>query len=170
MADGIMNQALTKACAYYKSRNDLLSCVKEVQEQHGYLSQENMKDIASFWGLPIGEIYGLVTFYSFLNTEPMGRNVIKVCKSISCWLKNYEPVIKIIEEQLGIKPGEMTGDGEFSLQLVNCIGNCEHAPTMMINDKVYSNLSPEKVKTILSDYKKQQSGSGGDSSRRGKAV
>ena len=165
-----MNQALKKVCADYKSRNDLLSCLKEVQEQHGHLSQENMKDIASLWGLPVGEIYGLVTFYSFLNTEPVGRNVIKVCKSISCWLKNYEPVIKVIEEQLGIKPGEMTDDGEFSLQLVNCIGNCEHAPTMMINDKVYSSLSTDKVKTILSDYKKQNSGSVGDSSRRGKAV
>jgi NADH:ubiquinone oxidoreductase subunit E len=120
-----MNQALKKACAYYKSRNDLLSFVKEVQEKHGHLSPKNIKAIASLWGVSIGEIYGLVTFYSFLNTEPMGRNVIRVCKSTSCWLKNYQSVIKIIEEQLGIKPGETTDDKQFSLQLVNCIGTCD---------------------------------------------
>jgi len=149
-----MNQALKKACADYKSRNDLLSFVKEVQEKHGHLSPKNIKDIAFLWGVSIGEIYGLVTFYSFLSTEPMGRNVIRVCKSTSCWLKNYQSVIKTIEEQLGIKPGETTDDKQFSLQLVNCIGDCDHAPAMMVNDKVYSSLRPEKVKAILKNCNK----------------
>lgn len=149
-----MNQALKKTCAYYKDRNDLLSFVKEVQEKHGHLSPKNIKDIASLWDVSIGEIYGLVTFYSFLSTEPMGRNVVRVCKSTSCWLKNYQSVIKIIEKQLGIKPGETTDDRKFSLQLINCIGACDHAPAMMVNGKVYSSLRPEKVKTILRKCKK----------------
>lgn len=147
-----MNQALKKACAYYKSRNDLLSFIKEVQERHGYLSPKVIREIASLWDTSIGEIYGIVTFYSFLSAKPLGQNVIRVCKSTSCWLKNYQSVIKAIEEQLGIRPGETTRDKQFTLELVNCIGNCDHPPAMMINDKVYNSLNPEKVKAILKDY------------------
>lgn len=144
-----MNQALKKTCAYYKNRNDLLSFVKKVQEKHGQLSPEIMKDIASLWDVSVGEIYGLVTFYSFLSTQPTGRNVLRVCKSTSCWLRNYQSVIKTMEKELGIKPGQTTGDRKFSLQRVNCIGACDHTPAMMVNDEVYSGLTPEKVKTIL---------------------
>lgn len=149
-----MNQALKEACAHYKSHNDLLSFIKEVQERHGYLSPQIIKDIASLWGVSIGEIYGVVTFYSFLSAQPIGLNVIRVCKSTTCWLRNYQSVIKVIEEQLGIRPGETTRDRQFTLQLVNCIGNCDHAPAMMINDKVYNNLNAEKVRAILSSYNK----------------
>ena len=148
-----MNQTLKKAYAYYRDHDDLLSFVEEIQAKYGYVSSEHMKEIASLWGVSVGEIYGLVTFYSFLSTGATGRNVLKVCNSTSCYLKNCQSIVEIIERELGIKPGETTDDGGVSLQLVNCIGACDQSPAMMVNDKVYVNLTPESIRMILKECK-----------------
>ena len=104
-------------------------------------------------GLSISEVYGVATFYSFLSAEPLGRNVIRVCKSLPCFLKNCQTIIKSVEKEIGIKPGETTPDGRFSFQLTNCIGACDKAPAMMINDDVHVDLTPEKISRILQAYK-----------------
>ena len=116
-------------------------------------STDNTVEIAKSLGLSISDVYGVATFYSFLSTKPLGRNVIRVCKSLPCFLKNCQTIIKSIEREIGIKPGETTPDGKFSFQLTNCIGACEKAPAMMINNDVYTDLTPSKISQILRSFK-----------------
>lgn len=147
------SKSLSELLDKYKEQKDLLPLLKEVQEAYGHLPQELMPEIASSLGLSVSEVYGVGTFYSFLSRKPLGTNVIRVCKSMPCWLRNYEAIVEALGRELGIKPGETTPDGKFSLELTNCIGDCDHAPAMMINDVTYSGVTPEKIAEMLSGYR-----------------
>lgn len=128
---------------------NLISILKEVQDKRLYLSNEIMHDVAKELNVSFNDVHEIATFYSFLSTEPIGKNVIMVCKSTPCFLKNCDIIIKTVEKELGIKPGEMTNDGNFSLHLTNCIGACDKSPAMLINKNVYGNLTVDKVARIL---------------------
>lgn len=132
-----------------KGQEDLLELLREAQNRSGYLSEKTIVKIAKSLDIPISDVYGVATFYSFLSTRPQGRNVIRVCKSLPCFLKNSQTIIKSVEEELGIKPGETTPDGKFSFQLTNCIGACDKAPAMLINNDVHVDLTPGKISRIL---------------------
>ncbi len=134
-------------------RADLLERLKQAQHRNGYLPEKTIARIAKALDIPIGEVYGVATFYSFLATKPQGRNIIRVCKSLPCFLKNSRMIIESIEGEMGIKPGETTPDGRFSFQLTNCIGACDKAPAMMINSDVHTDLTPGKIARILQAYK-----------------
>jgi NADH:ubiquinone oxidoreductase subunit E len=108
-----------------------------------------MAETARSLGLPISEVFGTATFYSFLSTRPLGRNVIRICKSIPCYLKNAEMIIDSVAQEIGIKPGGTTADGKFSFELTNCIGACDLAPAMLVNHEVYGPLTPRKIAEIL---------------------
>jgi NADH-quinone oxidoreductase subunit E len=135
-----------------RAKDELLELLKEVQSKFGYLSGEALVEIAESLDLPVSEVYGMATFYSFLSTKPQGRNVIRICKSVPCFLKNSDIIIESIKKELGIKPGETTPDGRFSFELTNCIGACDKAPAMMLNHDVYGDLTPEKISQILREY------------------
>ena len=135
-----------------KDKANLLLMLEEAQSRFGYLSQEVMGTLAKSLGVSISEVYGVATFYSFLSTQPQGSNVIRICKSLPCFLKNSPIIIKSVEEKIGIRPGETTPDGKFSFQLTNCIGACDKAPAMMINNDVYGDLTPKKISQILQVY------------------
>lgn len=130
----------------------LVAILKEVQDKCAYLSEDAMIDVARGLNVPVSEVYEVATFYSFLSPWPLGDNVIRICKSTPCFLKNCDTVVKAVEKELGISIGETTEDGKFSLQLTNCIGACDMAPAMMVNKETYGNLTPEKVARILSEY------------------
>jgi NADH:ubiquinone oxidoreductase subunit E len=117
------------------------------------VSQGVITDAAQSLNLSIGEVYGVATFYSHLSTRPTGEYVIRVCKSLPCYLANAQMILQSLEEQLGIKPGETTSDSLFSLELVNCIGACDQAPAMLVNDEVHGNLTPKKIAKILKSYR-----------------
>ena len=136
-----------------RRRGDLLKMLKEAQARSGYLSQDFMVETAKSLSISISDLYGVATFYSFLSPKPIGRNVIRVCKSVPCYLKGSQMVIESIENNFGIKPGEMTGDGRFSLELVNCIGACDRAPAMLVNQEVHGNLTSKKISEILRSYR-----------------
>jgi len=144
-----MNKTREKLPIQGKGQEDLLELLKEAQNRSGYLSEKTIVKIAKSLDIPISDVYGVATFYSFLSTKPQGRNVIRVCKSLPCFLKNSETIIKSVEEELGIKPGETTPDGKFAFQLTNCIGACDKAPAMLINNDVYTDLTPRKISQIL---------------------
>jgi len=133
--------------------NNLISILKEVQDQRVDLSKDVMMEIAKSMGVSFSEVYEIATFYSFLSTEPLGKNVIRICKSIPCFMKNCDVIVKTIEKELGIKPGEVTNDKKFSFHLTNCIGACDMAPAMMINKKRYGELTLDKVAKILDEQK-----------------
>jgi NADH-quinone oxidoreductase subunit E len=147
-----VNSVIQEALAHNKSGN-LISILKEVQDQRVDLSKDVMMEIARNTGVSFSEVYEIATFYSFISTEPMGKNIIRICKSIPCFLKSSDVIVSTIEKELGIKPGEITSDKKFSFHLTNCIGACDMAPAMMINKKRYGNLTPEKVTQILDGYK-----------------
>ena len=135
-----------------RGREDLVGLLKEAQSKFGYVSEEVMAELAESLEMPINEVYGVASFYSFLSIKPLGRNVIRICQSLPCYLKNCQIIIESVEKELGIKPGETTADGRFSFQLTNCIGLCDQAPAMLINNDAHVDLTPEKISQILPSY------------------
>ena len=132
-----------------RMRAALLAELKEAQRRNGYVSEEFMAQTARSMQIPVSEVYGVATFYSFLSTRPLGKYVIRICKSIPCYLKHAEMIIDSVSGAIGIRPGETTPDGKFSFELTNCIGACDMAPAMLLNQDVHGHLTPEKISEIL---------------------
>jgi len=135
-----------------QSGSGLLPGLKAEVEQRDYLSRETLEGIAGQAGLPLSSVYGVASFYAFLPVTRVGRNVIKVCNCLPCDLKDAQGVIGSIKKELGIEPGQTTADGKFTLEMVGCIGACDQAPAMLINDKLYGNLTSEGIAGILKSY------------------
>jgi NADH:ubiquinone oxidoreductase subunit E len=135
-----------------RGRDALLGMIKEEQLQSGCVSEEAVGAMAQSLGLAVGDVYGVSTFYSFVSTRALGRHVIRVCKSVPCCLAEAERVIDWIAQELGICPGETSSDGRFSFELTNCIGACDQAPAMLVDDEVHGGLTPEKIAEILRSY------------------
>jgi len=123
------------------------------QKEHGWGSEEGMKYIADRLGSPAHHVYGVVTFYTMFNKQPVGRHKIEVCTNVSCMLRDGEKILKHIESRLNIKAGESTSDDRFTLVEAECLGSCGSAPMMQIGDKYYENLDPARVDTILNGLK-----------------
>lgn len=121
--------------------------------EHGHITEEDLTEIARALDVPVSEVFGVATFYSFLTTRPAGRNIIRVCRSLPCHLKHSEEILTSLKNEIGINPGEITADGRFSLELTNCIGACDRAPAMLINDDLHGDLTPEKISQVLKSYK-----------------
>jgi len=141
-----------KMTAQHNGQENLLVLLQEAQDKFGHIPEELISELSKSLDVSTSDVYGVATFYSFLSTKPQGRNVIRVCKSIPCFLRNCQPIIETIEKEIGIRPGETTSDGRFSFQLTNCIGACDKAPAMMVNDDVHVDLTPEKTSQILKAY------------------
>jgi NADH:ubiquinone oxidoreductase subunit E len=136
-----------------RERESLLAVLEDEQMRSGFVSKEFISGAAESFGLPLSEVYGVATFYSFITTKPLGRNVIRICKSLPCFLKNAEMIIRTVENELGIKPGETTPDKRYSFGLTNCVGACDKAPAMLINDDVHGDLTPSRISEVLRLYK-----------------
>jgi len=130
----------------------LLDILRDTQEIYGYLSNETMEEVAEGLNIPASRVYGVATFYSLLATEPKGKYIIRVCESPPCHIRGAVNVLETLQEVLEISPGETTKDKNFTLELTSCLGVCGVAPAMMIGDRVYGNLTPERVKDILKEY------------------
>jgi NADH:ubiquinone oxidoreductase subunit E len=137
---------------YGRNRESLLPIMLGVVEQESYLSEYSMVEIAREMDIPAAEVYGTATFYSFLEVKKMGKYIIRICKTISCAMKGKSQVLLAIQDMLKIKVGETTADGRFSLLQTNCLGLCHKAPAMVINHDVFTDLTPEKVREIISEY------------------
>jgi NADH:ubiquinone oxidoreductase subunit E len=135
-----------------KTRAGLLPRLKEAAGGNAHLSKAVMTEIAGQEGLPLNEVYAVGSFYAYLPLKPTGKNIIRVCEALPCDLKEARAVLGYVEEWLGIKPGEKTADGKFSLELAGCIGACDEAPVMMINDQLYGKLTKDKIAAILKTY------------------
>jgi NADH:ubiquinone oxidoreductase subunit E/Pyruvate/2-oxoacid:ferredoxin oxidoreductase delta subunit len=135
------------------TREKLLTLLEESRRTEGSLTEGSMTAIARDLGVTLSEVYGVATFYSFLSTGPKGKNVIRICKSLPCHMKNGPMIIESVARNIGIGPGQTTADGAFSFELTNCIGACDRAPAMLVNDRVYGNLNPGKISDILKSYR-----------------
>ncbi|MFH1646531.1 MAG: NAD(P)H-dependent oxidoreductase subunit E [Chloroflexota bacterium] len=144
---------MTNKAAREKAPDNILMALQEAQARSGPLTQEVMAELATSLGVPANDVYGVASFYSFLSVKPLGRNVIRVCQSLPCHLKEGQAVIDAIRKASGVRPGRTTGDGHFTFELVNCIGLCDGAPAMLINHDVHTDLTPGKIAGILQKYK-----------------
>ena len=134
------------------TKGALMSVLHEAQSIYGYLPIEVQQIVADGLDIPLEEIYGVVTFYSQFSLSPKGKYTISVCLGTACYVKGAGEILSAFEKRLGIKNGECTSDGKFSLDACRCIGACGLAPVLMINDEVYGRLEPDDVDKILIKY------------------
>jgi NADH-quinone oxidoreductase subunit E len=137
-----------------QKQSAVMAALRVVQdENNGYLTQELMDAVAHYLEMPRIAVYEVASFYSMYEHEPVGKHKICVCNSVSCMLNSSESLIKHLENKLGVKVGEVTSDGRFSIKKVECLGACIGAPAVMIGKKYYENLTPEKIDKILDTLK-----------------
>ncbi|HEX9135327.1 MAG TPA: NADH-quinone oxidoreductase subunit NuoE [Nitrospirota bacterium] len=129
-----------------------VEALKIVQKHRGWVSDE-IGGIAELLGMTPDELDAVATFYSFIFRRPVGKHIILICDSISCWVMGYDILREHLQKKLGISPGETTADGQFTLLPASCLGVCDHAPAMMIDDELYLDLTPHKIDSILEGYR-----------------
>ena len=132
----------------------LISCLHEAQEIFGYLPEEVQSHIAKKLGIPDSKVYGVVTFYSFFRTQPIGKYQINICMGTACFVRGADAVLEEFKRQLNITVGETTADGLFTLDSLRCVGACMLAPVVTVNGKVYGNVTPSDVKGIIEEHTK----------------
>lgn len=137
---------------YRDKRAACVEALKIVQRHRGWISDESLKDLAVLLDMTPDELDGVATFYNLIFRKPVGRHVILLCDSISCWMTGYERIREYLTSRLGIGFGQTTADGRFTLLPIVCIGACDHAPAMMIDDDLHGDLTPEKADAILGQY------------------
>jgi NADH:ubiquinone oxidoreductase subunit E len=137
---------------YGRERTSLMPILQGVVEQNNFISDLDMTDIAKELDLSAAQVFGTATFYSFLDTVPRGRFVIRVCKTITCDMHGKKIIVQTLEHLLKIKVGETTQDKKFTLLETNCLGWCHKGPSMLINNDVFSELTSEKVHEIIAEY------------------
>ena len=131
---------------------ELIAVLHKAQGIFGYLPMVVQTHIAKKLKISVSKVYGVVTFYSYFTMEPKGQFVISVCMGTACFVHGSEKILERIEEILGIKNGQTTSDGKFTITTLRCVGACGLAPVMQINDKTYGNITPEDVESILALY------------------
>jgi NADH-quinone oxidoreductase subunit E len=141
--------------SYEGQKGALMPILQKVQEKQDYLSPDALDEIADFLGMSPNEIYGVATFYTQFRFNHPGEHIIKVCLGTSCYVNGGEKILETVREELGINPGETTKDSIFSLERVACFGCCALAPVMVVDERVYSKMTPSKVKKILRSYREK---------------
>lgn len=137
---------------YKDKEGSLIQILHLAQEIYGYLPLDLQRHIANSMGMPLSEVSGVVTFYSFFSTKPRGKHTIRVCMGTACYVRGGKKIVESLKEKLGIDIGETTEDGLFTFEVARCIGACGLAPAMMIDDVVYKQVNVNKLSAILSEY------------------
>ncbi|MCF8338657.1 MAG: NADH-quinone oxidoreductase subunit NuoE [Bacteroidales bacterium] len=134
------------------SRNSLMPILQGVVREERSLTEDAMLKVAEALDISAAEVYGTASFYTFLDTIPRGKNVIRICKTITCHMKGKDEIIEALEKELNINVGETTSDKQFTLLTANCLGWCHKGPVMLINDEIYPDLTVEKALEIIQEY------------------
>ena len=138
---------------YIQEKTPLMMILSDIQKEYGYIPLEVQEIVSERTGISVAEIYGVVTFYSFFSLTPKGKYVIGVCLGTACYVKGAQQVLDKFSEIIGIKPGETSADGLFTLDALRCIGACGIAPAVTINGKVYPKLTVDAIPGIVQEYK-----------------
>ena len=137
---------------FEQKRSGCIEALKTVQRHRGWVSDESLYDLADFLEMTVDELDSVATFYNLIFRKPVGRHVILVCSSVTCWVMGYGQVLQHIEQKLDVRPGETTADGRFTLLPIVCLGACDHAPALMIDDDLYGGLDLGRIDEILARY------------------
>ena len=136
---------------YPDRRAASIDCLVRLQESRGWLSDQALADLAPLVDMSVHELDALATFYNRLHRRPVGRRVIRVCDSVSCWIMGSDALCEALRERLGIELGGTTGDGRYTLLTAQCLGACEHAPVLAIDDDQHGGLEPERLAERLDE-------------------
>ena len=142
--------AIKQEISHYEDKSAAsIEALKIVQKHRGWVSDESLKATAALLELSADKLDGVATFYNLIYRRPVGKKVIHYCNSVSCWMLGSDHICATISTQLGIKPGETTEDGEYTLLPIVCLGDCDHAPVMLIGDKLHRNLDEIKIAELF---------------------
>ena len=149
-----MENRILEIIEKYKYRDSkVLAILNEVQDEFGYIPQKAIKIISRELKMKPGEIYDTLSFYSFFRTEPPGKHIVQICDCVVCHIKGASEIIHRIEEEFNVKMDATTEDGKFTFKVVEGLGHCEISPVMMVDDKIYGYLTPEKAIELLRRYR-----------------
>lgn len=127
----------------------LIEAYHAIQKELNYLPREAITEAARVFGVSEAQAYGVATFYSYLSVEKRGKYIIRMCESAPCHVAGADELLKALEDTLGIKVGQTTPDGKFTLELAECVGQCQETPVITINSQPYTNMSPDKLPAVL---------------------
>ena len=146
-------QEIEKELGHYDYKQAAcIEAMKILQRHRGWVSDESLEDLAPLLDMSVADLDNVATFYNLIYRKPVGKHVILLCDSISCWLMGYAGIRDHLQDRLGIQYGQTTSDGRFTLLPMVCLGTCDHAPAMMVGEDLYRDLDPEKVDQILEKY------------------
>lgn len=135
-----------------QKQSAVMAALTIVQDSQGYLSTESMTAVAEYLDMPVVSVFEVATFYDMYEHKPIGRHLIRICTNISCKLLDSDGIVKHLESRLGVRLGDTTSDGRFTLKKAECLGACVGAPMVQINKDYYEHLSPEKIDVILNQF------------------
>ena len=133
------------------NRSALLPVLQAIQKEHSYISDFAQQEVARMLDIHPVEVYSVISFYAFLHSKPRGRNIVRLCRTISCDMMDKNSVVNAIVRELGINFGETTKDKRITLEYTNCVGMCDQGPAMIVNERVFTKLDPEKAVNILNE-------------------
>ena len=133
-------------------KDNLIQMLNEVQEHFGYVPKEAQQELSEYLGIPMAEIYGVITFYSRFTLIPKGEDNISVCMGTACFVKGSKELLERAKERLGLEEGQTSEDGKFSLDTMRCVGACGLAPVFTINNEVYGKATVKKLDEVLDEY------------------
>lgn len=140
---------------YPRERRFALAAMQDMQKNFSYIPREGLEFLAVHMGCKVAELYSMATFYKALSLKPRGKHIIKLCNGTACHIRGSSNLINGVQRVLGIGAGETTEDGEFTLELVNCLGSCALAPVMVVDEKYYGKVTLEQLPAILEEYRKE---------------
>ena len=134
---------------YLPEKDNLIQMLNEVQEHFGYVPKKAQQELSEYLGIPMAEIYGVITFYSRFSLKPKGKYNISVCLGTACFVKGSQKIMDRLKDRLKIEPGETTKDGKFSIEETRCVGACGLAPVFTVNGEVYGKATVQKLDQVL---------------------
>lgn len=146
-------EILAEMAHYPDKKSVCIDAMKIVQRHRGWVSDENLCDLAEFLEMSLDDLDGVATFYNLIYRKPVGRHVILLCDSVSCWIMGYERIREELRGKLAVQPGETTLDSRFTFLPIVCLGACDHAPVMMVDSDLHRDLTPQNLEGILDKYK-----------------
>lgn len=150
------DKVVSIANKYKGQKGGIMGALHEIQDEYGYISEVNQKYLSDKLGVPLSEIYGIITFYSRFSLMPKGKYNIQVCMGTACYVKGAEAVINAFKDNLKVGVGQVTEDGLFSIESVRCLGACGLAPAIVVNEDVYGKVTPDMVPNIIEEYRQKE--------------
>lgn len=145
--------AITALARQYEARRGAcIEALRIVQRSHGWISDDRLREVARLLGMSPDELDGVATFYNLIFRRPVGRHVILICDSVSCWIMGYEALLDALQARLGVRLGETTADNRFTLLPIVCLGACDHAPTIMIDEDLHRDVDAARLDAVLEQY------------------